>query len=232
MFLMPGSRARPRNDRHVVRIKVQTFVTAGTTTYFPSRGLIEAIVETVGAGAGGGGATGSATGDFGAGGGGSGSYARKYLTAAQIGQSQTVTIGAGGTGATAGTNTGSSGGDTSFGTLCIGKGGSGGLGASAASVPTGGVGGVAGTGDFTPVGNTGGSGFYNNASTQNIIGQGCSYGAPSVFGGGVSAVSASVVSAQNYGAGGAGAYLHETSATSSGGAGSGGACIVTEFLAV
>lgn len=230
MFLMPGGRARPRNDRHVVRIKVQVFVTAGSATYTPSRGLIEAIAETLGAGAGGGGVQGSSVTSMGGGGGGSGSYSRKYLTAAQIGQSQPVTIGAGGVGGTSGLNNGSSGGDTSFGTLCIGKGAAGGVAGSAAQTPAGGAGGVAGTGDFTPVGNQGGFGFYNNTA-NNILFPGGGTGAPSVFGGGVVAANSVLVAANNYGAGGTGGYVHLTAANSSGATGSGGACIVTEFCA-
>src|SRR5215468_8638562 len=82
------------------RVGVQVFTASGT--YVPSANLVSAVVECVGGGGGGGGTPSETTGYVGAGGGGgSGSYSRKYLTAAQIGASQTITIGAGGNGGAA-----------------------------------------------------------------------------------------------------------------------------------
>ena len=79
---------------------VQVF--SANVTYTPSLSLIFAIVETIAGGGGGGSASAGAAAVLGGGGGGSGGYSRKTLTAAQIGASQYVTIGAGGLGGAAG----------------------------------------------------------------------------------------------------------------------------------
>jgi hypothetical protein len=138
----------------VGKVKVQVFTTTGT--YMPSAGMVNCIIECCGGGGGGGGAVASTTGNNAGtgGGGGAGSNSRKLATAAQIGASKAVTIGAAGTAGAAGNNAGGAGGDTSVGTLCIGKGGSGGGGQAGTSiaVAAGGLGGVAGTGDITSTG--------------------------------------------------------------------------------
>ena len=123
------------------KVVVQTFTSS--STYTPTSGMVYCIIECVGSGGGSGGATASgASTYYTSPGGGGGSYARKFSTAATIGVSQTVTVGAGGTaGAAGGTHDGGNGGDVSVGSICIGKGGSGGTG-TATSVP--GAGGVAG----------------------------------------------------------------------------------------
>lgn len=208
----------------------QTFTASGT--YTPTSGMAYAIIECVGAGGGAGGGTGDGTsggrGGIG-GGGGSGSYSRKRVTASDIGASKAVTIGAGGAGGTGATN-GVAGGDTSVGSLCIGKGGSLGAGASATSGGAGGAGGVAGTGDFTPVGNHGGGGFPTLAGGPSLSGA----GAASYFGGGVGPVSSFTtvngVAGGNYGAGGSGAIAVGAASTANGGAGKDGVVIITEYV--
>lgn len=149
----------------IVAVKKQTFTANGT--YTPSAGMVYCMVEAIGGGASGGFHVGPSTAG---GGGGGGGVTQSLLTAAQIGASKTVTIGAGGAsgGTSANNYDGTSGGDTSLGTLVIAKGGTKGLGASA----TGGAGGVAGTGDFAipgyaglnsvgAVGGTGGGNLYS-----------------------------------------------------------------------
>jgi len=101
----------------------QTFTASGT--YTPTSGMTFCIVEAVGGGAGGGGVVCDAAYALWAGGGGAGGYSRKVTTAALVGASQVVTIGAGGAGGAFGA--GSNGGDTSLGSICIAKGGSGGF---------------------------------------------------------------------------------------------------------
>ena len=129
----------------------QIFTSSGT--YTPSPGMTACVVECIGAGAGGGGMAASAGGgQSAAGGGGGGGYSRKICTAADIGTSKAVTIGAAGAGGAAGNNNGIAGGDTSVGSLCIGKGGSPGI---AGANGAGGAGGVAGTGDFSVPGQIG-----------------------------------------------------------------------------
>lgn len=207
-------------------VKVQKFTASGT--YTPSTGIIYAIIECVGGGAGGGGVTGTAAQFYVAGGGGSGSYSRAYASAAAIGASQTVTIGAAGAGGSAGSNAGSVGSDTSVGSICIGKGGSGGNFSSAIQNGIGGAGGVAGTGDFTPTGAPGAGGFYNAVSAT--IGTPAGLGGSSIFGGGATATTshAAGVAASNYGSGGSGASS-DNGSNFAGGNGSAGVVVVTEF---
>jgi len=135
-----------------------------STTYFPTPGLLYAVVECWGGGGGGGGAAATAGATAGAGGGGAGGYSYSILTADQIGASAAVDIGVGGTAGALGNNTGGAGGDTAFGaTLVVAKGGSGGGGAPASGLGLGGAGGVAGTGNITKPGEYGyaGSGAGN-----------------------------------------------------------------------
>jgi hypothetical protein len=159
------------------------------------------------------------------------------LTAAQIGASQSITIGAGGTPGAAGVNPGGDGGDTSFGTLCVAKGGKGGVGVSAVIpyVVPGGAGGspTGAVGDVTAQGNAGGAGMWNSGSTTWALTPGL--GGASVFGG----VSPGPTISGNaglqgaaggpYGAGGNGGTSYNTGGVSAGGPGSAGVCIVTEF---
>ena len=211
-------------------VKIQTFTSNGT--YTPSTGLMYAIIECVGGGGGGGGVAATSVGHLVAGGGGSGSYSKKVSTAATIGASQTVTIGASGAGATAGLNNGGSGGDTSVDSLCIGKGGSGGGGTSVAALSTSGIGGVAGTGDVTTVGNDGGGGSFNpNAgviSTYAFSGN----GGAGFFGGSpgnTAADGAGKAAAANSGSGGAGALENQSNTNYAGGAGGSGFVVITEY---
>lgn len=215
-------------QQFIRRVVPRVFTASGT--YTPSANMLYCIVECCGGGGGGGGiAAPGATELGGGGGGGGGAYSRVYLTAAQIGASQTVTIGAGGAGGSAGNNGGSAGGDTSLGSLCVGKGGSGGGGSSTG---IGGAAGVAGTGDFTPMGNAGGTPISGNITTINATG---AQGGPGPWGGvAVGAVtsgaSAAGADGANYGAGGNGAYGSAAGAARAGGAGSSGVMIITEFL--
>ncbi|MGH7745098.1 MAG: hypothetical protein ACREQ5_09910, partial [Candidatus Dormibacteria bacterium] len=95
-------------------------------TYTPSAGMLYCFVRLQAPGGGSGG-TPSDAGNFSvSGGGGSGGYAERLLTAAQIGASQTVTIGAVGAAGTSGANAGGTGGTTSLGALLSATGGVGG----------------------------------------------------------------------------------------------------------
>lgn len=127
---------------------IQTFCASGCTTtcaptctYTPSAGLINETVSMVG---GGGGSAGSVLQTTIIGGGGAGAYVSALLTAAQIGASQSLTIGAGGTAGTTGPTNGGAGGTTSMGSLISCPGGNGsdnvsvsGIGATACTVSTG-----------------------------------------------------------------------------------------------
>lgn len=219
-------------------VTIQTFCPSGCTTtiagggsgtYTPTTGTVYAISECVGGGGGGGGVTGAASQIYGGGGGGSGSYCKKVSTAAAIGGSQTVSIGAGGAGG-AGSNNGSAGGASSVGSLCTTNGGSGGnFSATGVQLGIGGAGGTVGSGDEVHPGNGGAGGSFNATASNIQIPSGI--GGASRFGG--APISAAVGANQNgvagqRGAGGSGAYT--TSATGpTGGAGGAGYCVVTEF---
>lgn len=99
-------------------LNVQIFTSSGM--YTPTSGMTKAIVEVQGAGAGTGGAPATGSGAFsGSPGASSGSYAKCLLTAAQVGASQTVTIGAAGAAGSGVSfpSTGGNGGTSSFGSL-------------------------------------------------------------------------------------------------------------------
>ena len=212
----------------------QRFTTPGVATYVPSPGTLYCIVEAVGGGGGGGGAYGANTDQFNlGGGGGSGAYSRRLLTAAQIGASQTVTIGAAGVGGTGGTvpGTGGAGGDTSVGILVVAKGGTGGGGTGGGSLafPGAGGSGAAGTGTVTASGAPGGGGMFGSGSVFGVSNEGGS----SVFGGGggLNTFAANITNgadATNYGSGGSGAVGYN-GAGRVGGNGSAGIVIITEY---
>lgn len=104
-------------------------------TYTPSAGLKYAVVEMCGGGGGGAGSVaGSGTNASIGGSGSGGGYIKFMLTPAQIGASQTITIGTAGTQGIGGT-AGGNGGNTTFGTLATANGGTGGI-AGAASAAT------------------------------------------------------------------------------------------------
>jgi hypothetical protein len=222
----------------VLRVVSQVFTASGT--YTPTTGTLYSTLRCWGAGAGGGGVTNSgATTSFAAAGGGAGSPAEDTLSAAAIGASLTVTIGAAGT---AGANTGAAGGnggDSCFTTsTCVsgqkvaGKGGTGGSGATGTGVSVGGAGGVAGTGGVVGTGQRGSNG-YGSTNTAAI---------PSFFsGGGTSALGGgpqgSMIAQQTVGvdgtgrgSGGGGAVSWAAAGAAIGGAGTAGECVATDFV--
>jgi len=219
------------------KVYVQTFTSSGT--YTPHAGMVTCLIECVGGGGGGGGVNGAVSNSAASGGGGGGGYSSKLATAADIGASKAVTIGALGAGGAAGANNGSAGGDTSVGALCIGKGGSGGVAANpGGNVFNGapGAGGVAGTGDTARAGQPGGMGINgHNGITGWPTGGG---GGSTLFGGGAAARSQIVAASDSYagnaapantGGGGGGALAFNVTATKAGGDGSAGYVRITEF---
>lgn len=211
-------------------INHQVFTATGT--YTPTSGMLHCIVECVGGGGGGGGSAGTASDIFIAGGGGGGAYSRVKLTAAQIGASKAVTIGAGGTGGVAAAN-GGVGGTTSLGSLCVAVGGTGGVFSSVAQIGNGGTGGLGsgGTGDLSSDGTSGGGGYYSTTATILV---GVGHGGSSFFNGGAApAVNGTNVNGNaggRYGGGGSGALTNNTTNTATGGAGGAGVVIVTEYI--
>lgn len=213
------------------RVVTQVFTASGT--YTPTSGMLYAIIECVGGGGGGGAADGILTNNYGGGGGGAGSYSRKYVTAADIGASKAVTVGTAAAGGTTPGNNGAAGTDVSVGVLCVGKGGSGGLGCNGTAIPSGGAGGVAGTGDVTSAGQRGFPSSLSQVTTFFDFG---GSGGSSAFGSGgeggsrFTAGATAGNAATGYGAGGGGAYAVNSTSDAAGGNGSPGIVIITEFL--
>ena len=216
-------------------INVQTFTSSGT--YTPTAGMLYCIIECVGGGGGGGGvAATSATTCAAASGGSGGSYARKFASAATIGASQVVTVDLGGTGGSAGNNSGSDGGSTSVGTICIATGGGGGTGcpASALVLIPGGTGTTTGTGDIVIRGSDGGNSIAMFIATPG----GWVYpgsGGSSFFAGSVQGQPGTNNhntgrSGYNYGGGGCGGENTPSQLAAGGGNGAPGIVIITEFI--
>ena len=217
------------------QINIQTFTSSGT--YTPTTNMKYCIVEICGGGGGGGGVNSSSGSNISvAGGGGGGGYCRAAYSAATVGASQTVTIGSGGSGGASGGNNGSAGGNSTFGALLTANGGAagfyGGLGSSPVQA-SGGAGGSASGGTVNIVGGYGSAGWGVEPSGQNGIGQGGAGGAsqfspynPVGFAIGSGGAGANGI---GYGGGGSGAF-GDPSAAFAGGTGSGGICIVTEYI--
>jgi hypothetical protein len=212
-------------------VRIQTFTSS--TTYTPHAKMLYCIIECIGGGGGGGGCAGNGTFAQGAAGGGSGGYSRLVASAATIGASQTVTIGAAGNGASAGANNGAAGGDTSVGSICIAKGGGGGGGVNL-TVPVAGAGGTisGGVGTIVQAGSPGDVGILNTGTAGNVFG---GAGGGGYFGGGgaskgasQSAGSGTGNAATNYGGGGGGGAAG-TVTNQAGGAGFAGLVIIIEF---
>lgn len=222
----------------VVSVKQQVFTSSGT--YTPSTGMLYCIVESVDGGAGGGGVkVASAANVAVAQGGYGGAYGRTRLTAAQIGVSQTVTIGAGGAAGSIAGGDGGLGGATSLGSLHVGNTATYGGGSTNATTSQ-----VSGeqqpsagyvTANFTVRGGIGTNGF---ATASPLIGMGCGGGA-SYFSTGYIGGTARVVSAVyagrdgfTYGTGGSGALSLTSTTGAVGGAGYPGVMIITEYCSV
>lgn len=210
-----------------------TQIFTGNGTYTPTAGMRYCVAEGVGPGGGGGG-TATAAGNQGSsgGGGGGGGYARVTLTAAQIGASKAVVIGAAGAAGASGNNAGSPGSaDTTLGaTLLVAKLGGGGGGHSGVSnvIATGGAGGVVGTGDVTIPGQPGSS-----TLAANLVPPTGSKGGDSFFGRGgnntPTITAATGAAGTGFGGGGAGGTSFNAGGAAAGGAGTIGWMIITEY---
>ena len=203
----------------VLTVKRQVFVVSGT--YTPSAGMIYCDAECLAAG-GGAGCTsinndsGTVLGTAGGSGAGAGAYSKKLFTAATITASQTVTIGAGGTGGSTSGVSGTDGGTSSLGALlsCAGGKGSAFLQADTITPVAGSQAGAGGAvpslGDIVVGGNAGQNGFQLS-EYSGISGAGASaiYGA-----GGASLVgiggnpSQTGKNGTGYGSGGGGAIAY------------------------
>ena len=205
----------------------QIFTTS--STFLPSPDMECCIVECVGGGGGGGGGTGGVNVVGNGAGGGSGGYSRKFLTAAEVGGSQAIAVGAGGTVVTGGP--GGAGGASSFGTLCIANGGFGG----GTIAQAGGAGAAPGTGDLAAAGSPGEAGYVNMTGAVDLNFSFSGAGGSGPWGGGAPAAQSGANShtagnvASNYGGGGGGCSTYNFGASISGSPGSAGVVVVTEF---
>lgn len=210
---------------------VQTVLTtAGTGTFTPTTGARYTVVEAVGAGGGSGGS--GAVNTTTSAGGGSGTYARRVLTAAQIGASIAYTVALGGSAGTS-TTAGSAGGSTHFGSLVIAPGGAGSaVGAAAASA--GAAGGALGSAGGVIAGFTGGA----SVTGTLLVPSGAGANSPAGWGQGgypVNVLTAQTTgnSGQGYGSGASGSSAGASAAAAViGGTGAGGAIIITEYVLV
>lgn len=220
----------------ITSINTQVFTSNGT--YTPTAGTAYAIVDILGGGGAGGGVTGAA-GSVGAGGGGAGGHVRTLYTAAQLGATASVSIGAGGTAGTAGANAGNDGGNTTFTptagacTANGGKGGSGGTTSTSGQLIGGGAGGAAsgttsGTVIFNFAGQAGNKGFAAGSVTTAIGGNGGS----TMFGQGGIAPFMNIIGnvGTGYGSGGSGSSTIGAAGSIAGPAGQPGVIIITEFV--
>src|SRR5262245_27117309 len=212
-------------------LATQTFASAGTFTYTPTPGMECCIIECIGGGGGGGNANAAAGHYMSGGGGGSGGYSRKTASAVDIGASKIVTVGAGGFGGTGSPlGTGTNGGASSLGSLCIANGGIGGSAAQIGlAIPIGGASSAACAGDSAAAGAPGSAGFYSEEPLHIYAGSGP--GGSSVFGGaGVGiGTNSTAVAGRSYGSGGSGANSWNALGSRIAGNGSTGLVVVTEF---
>lgn len=213
-------------------------VFTGNGTYTPTAGMKYCVVEVVGGG-GGGGATTSTSGSTvsAGGGGGGGGYAMEVISAATIGASQSVTVGAAGAAGAVAGGTGGTGGTTSVGALISATGGVGGIGSGAAAVvvSAGGAGGAGSGGSVNTTGGAGGMGFACITTQQFSV---SGHGGNSFYGGGAAAVGqaaagvAQVIGTTGfaYGGGGSGSVCATSGTQQAGGAGFAGVVVITEFI--
>lgn len=216
-------------------VVTQVFTSDGT--YTPTDGMLYCIIECIGSGGGGGGSsTTSSSQGSAAGGGGGGGYARKTVSAATIGASQSVTVGNGGAAGAAGAGNGGTGGTVSVGSIVSATGGSGGQGVVAAPTPNGSLGGSGGvgvSGDFNSNGGNGAVGISTGGATTNFSMGG--QGGNSVFGGGAPSrilLSGQIAGADGkvYGGGGSGGLCGVSGTQSAGGVGGKGIVIINEYV--
>jgi len=212
------------------QVVTQIFTASGT--YTPTSGMKYCIVELVGGGGGGGGAATTSSVQVAAGGGGGGGgYIRRLFSAATIGASQTVTIGAAGTAGASTPADGGTGGATIFGAFSQANGGVGGKLSNATILGTvgGGTGGTAiGSADFGCNGAPGGAGLAIFSTTAFLS---SGFGGCSFFGGGGigRVVTANGITGLSYGGGGSGAACTNNAGVV-GGAGFAGIIVVTEYI--
>lgn len=205
---------------------IQTFTANGA--WAKPNGVRAVRVRVIGGGGGGGGIAFSAAGQANSAGGGGGGYSEQYIVAANLLNSEPVTVGAAGAAGASGVNTGGTGGTSSFGTHCTATGGTGGQGMTSGAGPAvalGGVGGVGSGGDVNVAGSDGGNGFIISSAALRY-----GNGGASVLGG-MTRQSTTVNNPRAgvpYGGGGTGVFTN--AASGAGSAGAAGVVIVESIF--
>jgi hypothetical protein len=207
---------------------IQEFTSTGSSTWTKPAGAKMVYVLVFGGGGGGGSGrkrsiAGLATAASGAAGGGAGGRTELWIPASLLGSTETVTVGAGGTGGAAQTtddtngNAGSGQTDSTFGSLARARAGSSGSGGTTSAVS----GAVAGGGLAEMITNTtyGSSGGGGSTTTGSAGDRGGYRGGGGGGGGGFQASSTTI---RNGGAGGLGGSLFDTSTSSTAGGGTAG----------
>lgn len=229
----------------IIRVVSQSFCPSGCTTtiagggsgtYTPTTGTLYAKVRMTGGGGGGGSSAGTGGAVYGGAGGSAGTYTESVLSAATIGASKAITIGAKGAGGAAGSNPGSPGGTTTLGsTIVTAPGGPGGIFGSSVNIPNSGAAGAAGTfatGGFSTPGGQGTFGAYYQIITL-IPPSGAGASAALGTGGAGAAGNSSAVAGNNgtgFGSGGSGGISHNTASTAKGGDGTDGAVFIDDYV--
>lgn len=213
-------------------LAIQAFT--GNGTYTPTTGMKYCLVFATGSGGGGGGADSDGSTDTAGGGGGAGGTAIGIFSAATIGASQAVTIGAAGTAGAAAGGGGGGGGNTTFGALLTGSGGNGGSGSGSApgsdTIGLGGTGGSASSGTVNIEGGAGATGYADVAASGGV--GGASFWGGGGRGGATFSGLAAGNAGQAYGSGGGGAADVDNTTGAAGGAGKAGIVVVLELVAV
>lgn len=200
------------NGPSSLSVVARTFTVS--STYTPTTGMKYCIVQAIG---GGGGGSYSDTGAAYGLGGAAGGYSSKLCTAADIGASQSVTIGAAGTAGTVGN--GGNGGNTTFGAILTCNGGTGGTSGNVGRIGV--AGGTASGGDINING-------ANSATIWNTALNLSGAGANSQWGiGGQSASGAVGAAASGFGAGGSGS---QGTTPRNGAVGTAGKVYIIEFI--
>ncbi len=122
LALLSGANTAPTwsSSPPITRINIQRITATGAGTYTPTSGMVYVLVQAQAAGGGGGGGASTIAAQVSLGGaGGGGEYIEALFTAANIGASKAYSVGAKGTGGSAGNNAGTAGGNTTFNTTWI-----------------------------------------------------------------------------------------------------------------
>lgn len=211
---------------------------SSSATYTPTSGMKFCEIKIVGGGAGSGGAATTGPGQVACGGGGGGgAYSVGVFSAAQIGASISVTIGAAGTAGSIAGSAGGTGGTTSITGLMFASGGTGGGGGVAAAISNAAAGNGGNGGGPAPIfGGEGGTGSIGSFASGFII---PGNGGSSYFGGrsvspiiGVGAGASPGVSpsANSKGCGASGSAVGENTTGIAGAVGSAGYVLITEYI--